>query len=78
MSGNEVVPSSAELARKIFLFCPESVGHKIVLAKRAPKRLSWFYYKPSQRKSFPAHPLGGSFFKAKLHPTELNLSKIEF
>ena len=56
MSGNDVAPSSAELARKIFLFCPESVGHKIVLAKRIPKALSWFYFKPSQRKCFPAHP----------------------
>ena len=52
MSGNgrinptvEESPSSTTLdfqkiyhsARKIFLFCPESVGHKIVLAKRAPK-----------------------------------------
>ena len=71
MSGNEVAPSSAELARKIFLFCPESVGHKIVSAKRAPMKLSWFYYKPTQQKSFSAHPLGRSFFNAKLHPTEL-------
>ena len=42
MSGNEVAPSSAELARKIFLFCPESVGHKVVLAKRAPSDSAGF------------------------------------